>query len=138
MPLRRPKQRRIQIEIPLPLVQAEALERLLVALAQKLRKQPRPRHPRAEVGIVVAALAHLVDAGHDVGRLEGEMRLEPRPEDVLHFPRQPDQVVEGALRTVPGRGLHDVLELMVGEERDHRGDVHIHRNAGFRKTLYRQ
>src|SRR4051812_35757330 len=56
-------------------VQPEARACLVEALAQQLGEQALARHARAEVGVVVAAVAHLVDARHHVRGLQREVRL---------------------------------------------------------------
>src|SRR5262249_7606608 len=73
---------------PVLLVDPDPLAGFHETLLQQVRPQALPPHAAAEIGIVVAAAAHLVNARHHVSGLQGKALLEPRPEDVLHLPGQ--------------------------------------------------
>src|SRR5688572_10412048 len=122
----------------LAVVETQARASLLEPLLEQLGEESLPAHPRAEVRIIVAAVAHLVDAGHHVRRLEREALLEPGPEDVLHFPGKAEQRVRRG--ECPGalRGFEDRLKLRVGEKRNHRRHVHVHGYPRLAQALYRQ
>src|SRR5258706_286272 len=110
-------------------VEAETREALAVALAEEFTDLSLSVHPGPEVGIVVPPAAHVPYPRHDVLRLQRIVRVEPGPEDVLHFPRQAKQRVRSAARPRLRCGFHDRLELRIGEEGDHRRDVHVDGNA---------
>src|SRR6187402_2703952 len=63
---RPPKKGRIQPEA-LNDIQAQAPPSDLKSTSNQLRYRPDPAHAIAEVGIIVASAAHILDQGHDVG-----------------------------------------------------------------------
>src|SRR5215471_18212033 len=67
-------------------VQAQAPAGDIEAPAQQLGVLALPPHAAAELGVVLAAAAHVADARHDVGGLERDVLLQPSLEEVLHLP----------------------------------------------------
>src|SRR5688500_9106275 len=89
---RRAEERGVELE-GLAVVETQSAASRIESLLEQLGAQSLPAHPRAEVRIVIAAVAHLVDSGHHVRRLEREALLEPGTKDVLHFPGKAEQRV---------------------------------------------
>ena len=67
-------------------VQSEPPARVLEALVQQFREQPRAGLARTEVRIVFLATAQVSNPAHDVRRLERVMMLEPILEQILQLP----------------------------------------------------
>jgi hypothetical protein len=92
--------------------------------------QARALHARGEVGVVVLAATHLVDARHDpVGALRVVQR-QPLLEQRRHLPRQAHHRVEGAARAGFPGGFEHLLHVF-GDERNLRRHAHAHRHARF-------
>src|SRR5438445_12123028 len=69
------------VEVRRGLVEAEALDRFPEALREELGEFALPHHARAEIGVVLAAFAHVPHTRHHVLGLEREVLLEPLLED---------------------------------------------------------
>src|SRR5260221_12245631 len=97
------------------LVEPESFARELEAARQQRGDRPGAAHARAEVGIVVAAAAYLLDQAHHMSGAQRVVLREPIAKQVLDLVRQPQHRPARPARTVRGGCFQDRLEVTVIE-----------------------